>query len=79
MRQDARERLNAAIARKNAERGRPLTAREKLENLEHGLGYTPGSAPWWPRAASAIEARRAATPQSDAVEDESVVPKGDAQ
>jgi hypothetical protein len=45
-----RARLEAAIERKNAERGRPLTSREKLENLERGLGYKPGTAPWWPAA-----------------------------
>jgi hypothetical protein len=33
MHPDFRARLDAAVARKNAERGRPLTAREKLENL----------------------------------------------
>jgi hypothetical protein len=33
MHPDARERLSAAIERKNAERGRPLTACEKLDNL----------------------------------------------
>jgi hypothetical protein len=44
------ERLRAAIKRKNAERGRPLTNRERLENLERWLGYAPGTAPWWPKA-----------------------------
>jgi hypothetical protein len=45
---DARKRLRVAIAKKDAERGRPLTNRERLENLERGLGYAPGTAPWWP-------------------------------
>ncbi len=33
-----RERLAAIIARQDAERGRPLTAKEKLENLARSLG-----------------------------------------
>lgn len=46
MRPDMKERLRAAIERKNAERGRPLTAREKMESLRRwlwrdGLPLTP--------------------------------------
>lgn len=37
MHPDAREKQRAAIERKNAERGRPLTAREKLDNLARWL------------------------------------------
>jgi hypothetical protein len=56
MRPDVRARLDAAIARKNAERGRSLTAREKLDNLSRWL-------------AQGTEARTAETLQDGSVHD----------
>jgi hypothetical protein len=69
MRPDVRARLDAAIARKNAERGRSLTAREKLDNLARWL---------WPDA-SAGEAQRAETVQQGSVHEHATGEAGDAQ
>lgn len=43
MRPDALARIRAAAARKDVERGRPLTMREKLDNLKRWLAETPSS------------------------------------
>jgi len=58
-----------------------VSARQKLLNLERGLGYAPGTAPWWPRqVASAIPSRRADDAEGGSAGTEgSAVPQGDAQ